>query len=352
MRRISVTPMPGEGNNVNLPVNENTDEQNQQENSIAGNDNELYKVFHPILSILKICGLYFLDGADIRTNCICRFWFGYSTVVLMLLWGHTGLNLANFTFTNRDEFIMRGALKMWDVYISCQASVLFVKCLRKKSWTQFFASYEDTQKGVWPIEGQRHVKSRIHLYVIVSLALVVLLMILNIFLLFWTSMFQYFLLSLASNNSQLLVFKLLYLLILTYQTAAWMIPVIISVLISDFLATSFKCFNKRLAEHSQKCPKDFCESLGQVRDMHHKLSKLTSAADELLSEMAGITIVFNVAIDCCLMYSLLHEPFSFKNPLMVISQIFWLASAVVIIFVSTGCYAWVSEKVSLMEYIS
>ena len=314
-------------------------------------ENELYRTLRPMLVTMKIFGMYYLDETTFKNSFSSKFSFGYSVFVLILLIGNLCINLPTlFTLKSLDRIILLGSLRVWFAYITCQGIAMFMMCFRVKAWRELFKIYEHAEDGFWSIEGHIHLRKQVYVYVIACWATI---MVTNggiAYALFNSEMFNtLYLVSLGGNDQmQISILKCVIFFLSFYLNAAWIVPVVMSVMMNDLLAMNFQCFNDKLAKATKNSPMNFSSALGEIREMHQKLIDITNTADTLSSPVAAMVIIFNVITSCCILYFIIYNTLNTMDLVTLIVQIIWLTCSILIIFVNTGTCAWLKEEVSLL----
>ena len=302
-------------------------------------ENKLYRTLRPMFVTMKIFGMYYLDDTTFKNTFFSKFSFGYSVFVLIVLIGNLCITLPTlFTLNSLDHIIFRGSLFVWYTYTTCQGIAMFMMCFRVKAWRQLFKMYEQVEDTIWNIEGHIHLKKRVYVYVIVCWAVIICAISGTAYLLF---------------NSEVSTYSLkgIHIFINVYLNAAWIVPVVLSVMMNDLLAMNFRCFNEKVVKATKICPMNLSSALEEIRDMHQRLTDITTTADTLFSPIAAMVIISNVIINCCILYGMISNTLNSMNPVTLIVQIFWLTSSLLVIFINTGTCAWLKEEVGLLTQI-
>ena len=314
-------------------------------------ENELYRTLRPMLVTMKIFGMYYLDETTFKNTFSSKISFGYSVFVLIVLIGNLFINLPSlFSLKSFDYIVVMGSLCVWFTYTTCQGIAMFMMSFRVKAWRELFKIYEHAEDGFWSIEGHIHLKKRVYAYVIACWAAIMVTNGALAYSLFNTEIFNHlYILSLGGNDQmQISILKCVIFFLSFYLHAAWIVPVVMSVVMNDLLAMNFKCFNDKLDKATKTSPMNFSIALGKIRDMHQKLIDITNTADTLFSPIAAMAIIFNAITTCCILYGIIYNTFNTMDPVMLIVQIIWLTCSILIIFINTGTCAWLNEEVSLL----
>ena len=317
-------------------------------------ENKLYRTLRPMFVTMKIFGMYYLDDTTFKNTFFSKFSFGYSVFVLILLIGNLCITLPTlFTLNSLDHIIFRGSLFVWYTYITCQGIAMFMMCFKVSSWRQLFKMYEQVEDIIWNIEGHIHLKKRVYVYVIVCWAVIICAISGTAYLLFGSEVFNnHYIFSLGEKKPvEISIIKGIYIFINVYLNAAWIVPVVLSVMMNDLLAMNFRCFNEKVVKATKICPMNLSSALGEIRDMHQRLTDITNTADTLFSPIAAMVIISNVIINCCILYGMISNTLNSMNPVTLIVQIFWLTSSLLVIFINTGTCAWLKEEVGLLIQI-
>ena len=317
--------------------------------------NELYQTLRPMFLTMKVFGVYYLDGASLGKGLLARVSFGYSVAVLIMMLGNLAMDMALVAgFRTLDDIVVRGAFRVLDIYIASHCVVMFLNCLRKNAWREFFMMYHVVQDGDWFVDDHNHrqLKKRVYVYVAICWAAILCNIGFGTYFVFWTNLSQHLIFNVSKDNVQLMIAKCFFTMILVYISAVWIIPIALLVVINDLLATIFKVFNEKLAQRVKDCPMNLCDCIGQLRDKHQDLTNLTLTADTLLAGLAGMAIVFNVMIICCFSYAMIYNPFNFSDPLITVGQVFWLVTSLLIIFMSTITCSCVNGEVSMVNCLT
>ena len=321
--------------------------QERGESQPQHNGNELYRTLRPMLLTMKVFGQYSLDKIDFNNTLSGKIFFGYSILTLAVLWGNVCLNLPLILeLKGLDDIITRGGFLTWYVYVSCQGTAMFLMSVRKKAWRQFFALYDLAQNSIWKVDGHQILRKRVKVYVMVSWFSMIVNMGFLVYISFWTNV----IISPLNASNEFSVLAVISVFMSTYCTAAWILPIVLSVLMNDLLATNFKLFNKRLDERGRNCPCNCRGVLGRIRDLHQKLTCITDTADTLFAGITSFCIIFNLITICSCLYSMIYNSYNTSDPLVLISQSFWIACSSLILFLNTGTCAWVKEEVGLVLY--
>ena len=321
----------------------------EREESPQGDDeNQLYRTLRPMLLTMRIFGLYYLDEPTFKNTRFSKISFGYSIFTLAILWGNLGINFpAIIAMRSLDEVVVGGSLLIWFAYCCFQGTALFFMCYRQRGWGEFFEVYQHAEDGLWNPEGHIHLKKRVNVYVIACWAAIISNIGMVSYVVFMSDVFDsLYLFTFGNDTQQTMILKGFYMFLFIWLSAAWIIPVVLSVMMNDLLATNFRCFNGRLAEGTKRCPINLCSILGRIRDMHQHLINITNAADTLFSSIAAMAIVFNVTLVCCVLYGMIYNPFNVTGWVVTLTQAFWLVCCSLSIFVNTGTCAWLHEEVS------
>ena len=324
---------------------------NSLEGHVSGikkKENELYITLRPMIVTMKIFGMYYLDETTFKNTLSSKISFGYSVFVLIVLIGNLCINLPTiFSLTSLDHTIVIGTTIVWFTYTTCQGIAMFIMCFRVKAWRELFKIYEHAEDTIWNIEGHIHLKKRVYVYVIVCWAAIISSMGSAAYLIFNSEVFNnMYMITLGGKDPvQISLLKGVYTIFSVYLNAAWIVPVILSVMMNDLLSMNFQCFNKKLLKGTKCCSVNLSSTFGNIRDMHQRLIDITTTADTVFSSLAAMAIIFNVIIVCFVLYTIIYNSYNTSDPMVLIVQIFWLATAFLIIFINTGTCAWLKEEV-------
>ena len=345
---ITVSPAPRD-NNIrcgNHIESETKDQDIHHENNqdFDKEDELLYRSLRPMLITMKVFGLYFLDKTSFTKTLHCKALCGYSIVVMMLLWGNILMNIPGVgSYKTLDEAIVNGTTYTWNFYCCCNASDLFLMCIRENGWKYFF-----TLKGLtesFKADGCIFFKRRICIYVTITWIAVIINVGFQVYGIFSAETLNFYIFTMGKDNLEVIVLKCVQSVASVYRTVAWTISTMLTVLISDILSTNYQCFNRNLSEGLGKRPFSLCRTLVSCRDEHQRLTDITLAADALLSDTIGITIIFDVMSFCGTMYGVIHNLYDFRNTLVTMTIIFWLAVTLIHLFVTIGTCNWVNDQV-------
>ena len=272
--------------------------------------------------------------------------------VLITLWSYFGINIQGLTtLKGLDEIIEYGLLMIWMAYACSQVTASFLMSFRQRGWRELFTKYRNAEGGLWRLEGHIYLRKRVLVYVIFSwVAIISNVVFIGYTLCTSNVLNSLYIFSFGNDTTQIMILKGMSMPIQIWFSAAWIIPVVVSVLMNDLIATNFRCFNARLAEEAKRCPDYIQKHFHEIRDLHKQFVNLTNTVDTLFSSIAAMAFIFNVGLISFNLYGLIYNPYSMSRALVTIGQIFWLVTSFLIIFVNTGTCAWLKEEVSNLTH--
>ena len=307
-------------------------------------DELIYGSLRPMLITMKVFGLYCLDKTSFTRTLHCKVLLGYSVIVLMLLWGNILINLPGVgLYKTLDDAIVNGSIYIWKLHCCCNASALFVICIRSTGWKHFFIVQGLTEK--FKTEGCKSFKTRVWIYVTITWLAMIINISFQVYGVFSSKTFNFYMLTLGKNSLQVILLKCVQSVTFVFLTAVYVIPTMLTILISDLLSLKFQSFNAALLESLGKCPFNLCKTIVSHRNEHQRLTDLTLAADTLLSGTIGMTIIFNIMMFCGTMYGVIHNLHEFTDALVTMTIILWLALALIQLFVTIGTCNSVNDQV-------
>ena len=307
-----------------------------------GPSQELYNTLRPMLLTMKVFGMYPLQETSAGKGLGSRVLWLYSGMMLALIWGFTFVCISSLQFPDSyDRLMYKLILVCFHMYASCQGIVVFLMCVRQKGWRELFKVYQYVQEGVWPTNGYSHVHKRIYVYVGMSWSFILSSVGFVIYNSFWEDIFIDFYPFYDSKtyNLALRCFVAIGYIIMNIY---WVIPVVLSLILNDLVATDFRLFNKRLHLEQREQPLGLYTKIGEIRKIHGKLTNVTASVDTMVSGLVGLCVIFNLLISCCSVYTLINNSHSL---MFTISYIFWATCNLLIIFALTGSCALVNAEV-------
>ena len=344
MSLINVAPLDQSGmhcNNAN-PIGE------KQQDCKKTYENEPYRTLYPMLLTMKMFGMYYLDETTFKNTPLSRISLGYCMFVLITIWSYFGMNILGLTAQkDLDEIIKSALFIIWIAYCSCQGTAAFLMCFLQRGWREFLTKYRDAEEGLWRLEGHIYLKKRVPVYVITCWIAIISNGGFTGYILFTSNEFDYLsIFSFGNDITQIMILKGLAIFSQIWLSAAWIIPAVVSVMINDLVATNFRCFNAILAEEAKSSPDNIQSHFHRIRDMHKRLVNQTDTVDTLFSSIAAMAIIFNVSFISCNLYVQIYVPYKMSGAPGTITQMFWLITSFLIMFVNTGTCAWLKEEVS------
>ena len=294
---------------------------------------KLYLALKPLILTMKVFGLYFLDKTGLGGHWKTKVLLGYSLVNVVVLWGLACMHLSKLTrMKGLEDVISNGNKLIWNFYVASQGSALFIMCLRKKGWQDLFHAHERVLKGPWKSDVHIRLKKRIIVYVMFCWILLLILGGISIYTYFYSPAF---------NNS--LAFRCFMFIYHLYQIMFWVVPLTLTVVINDLLASEFNFFNKKLKSEVQKCPPYLCKSLRIIRYMYLRLADMVTSANTIVSDIMLVSITANVVTICSQLYNLIYK--YEDDYVRTINQGIFLLCAIVTLMLTIGTSVWMKERV-------
>ena len=304
--------------------------------SLNNQSTRLYLALKPLILTMKFFGMYFLDKTAFG-NCLkTKFLFGYSIVNATTLWVIFCMKLHTIAkMTNLNDIVYYGNDLVWLFCISCQGTAMFLMCLKKAGWQEFFLAHEHALKGIWSSDVYVPFKKRVIVYVIICWTL----------FLIYGAVTGYFV-SIYINGSSLAFMCFTYFYRLQ-GTAMWIVPLTLSVVINDLLGSEFKSFNSRLRSEVQKCPVKICKSLGKIRSLYQKLADVVKSGNEILSVFIMTSITSNVVNTCCELNVLIYDDENRERDIIItkFSHVLFLLWGIINLLLVLGGCVWMKTKV-------
>ena len=293
---------------------------------------KLYRTLKPFILTMKVLGMYFLDKTTFNNCCKGKALLGYSLFHVLVLWGSFGWYLRYVSqMKNINGIIGYGSNLVWYFYCSCQGVIVFLLCLRKSGWQQFFYRQELAQRGIWPAITFKEFRKHVIVYVIICWSFITVYGGIQMYQVFFN--FDYGVVTSCFVFASRL-----------HSTTWWTVPTILSIMINDFLATEFKLFNTRLEKEVRECPLQLCNSLGVIRNMYGRLADVANSANTLLSNIVLGSITASLIAVCCQLYLLVYD--NEADLLVRIDYGSVLLATLLTLFLIIGTCAWVKTKVS------
>ena len=277
--------------------------------------------------------MYFLDKTAFG-NCLkTKVLLGYSVVNVVTLWVILCVQLKSISkMTNLNDIVYYGNDVVWSFSIACQGTAIFFMCLRKTGWQQLFLTHEHAQKRIWTSDIYVQFKKRVIMYVMICWIILLV-----------NGAFNIYSMSIYGSS---LVIRCFVFFFRVHEITWWVVPVILSVVINDLLASEFSSFNSRLRSEVEKFPVQLCKSLRQVRNVYQRLANVVKSANEMLSVFIMASITATVFNTCCQLYVLIYNDKWEEGIIKTISHIVFLTSGILALCLIIGGCALVKSKVT------
>ena len=310
--------------------------------TVENTQSTLCTMLQPLFFLVKLFGMNISDKRYYSSG-YGRISVGYSVftmLVLCLLSGWSMRHLRNVT--SLDNLVMSAWLAMLPFLSTCQAIHTFCMCVSDNGWRRLFTKYQLTHKGIWPTESCSKMRQHTYIYILVCLVYMST-------MIFFEAYFKVF--SLHSFRSESVFLTYLEIFITFYQYAWLIIPTLLLSYVIHITTREFQLFNEKLEGLSQSSPLEVTRSIGEIRDMHKRLSDLTQAADSLFSAPTVMCIIFHFVMICSSLYSLIYVPLSLGKPIDMAAKIIWMIASFLLLFTTIGTCARLNEKVGIAYYL-
>ena len=327
-------------------ASENTKPNPENHPKAEEEESKVQQMFYPMLLTMKIFGLYFPKRGTSTKNWQCTVLFVYSVIVLMCCWLNIAINIPGIkAWGSFDDIIVLGSFYVWKTYCAFNILILFLMCMRKEGWKQFFEKFKLSEDFLHNAEKCRNLKKCVYLHVVICWIVVVSNICILVYNTFTTHVADVHLFSLGQNDLQVTILKCVHCLLIVYYSAAWITTTILVGLINTLMAEFFNYFNQKLEERVKNYPSEVSLSLGVIREEHQELIANLQNANTLLSLNTGYTLIFNVVIFCGTMYGIIYRIFDLSDTAILASFTFWQIVTAIKLFVVTATCAKVKTEV-------
>ena len=307
--------------------------------TVRNTPSTLCTMLQPLLFVVKLFGMNISDK-PYYSSAYGRISVGYSVFTMLVLCLLLGWNMRLLrNVTGLDSLVMYAGVLAFPLLATYQATHTFAMCVSDNGWRRLFTRYQLTQKGIWPTEACSKMWQHTFIYILVCL--------ISIFtLIFFDAYFKVFSSHSFASGSVFLTYLEFFLAF--YQQVWVIIPTVLLVYLNYLIVREFRLFNQKLEGLSQSSPLEMTRSIGEIRDMHKRLSDLTQAADRLFSAPTVMCIICHLVMICSTLYSLIYVPFNLGNPIEMAAKVTWMIASFLLLFATIGTCAWLNEKVRIV----
>ena len=298
-------------------------------------DYELYKVLQPLLLTMRVFGFCSLSKDALSKGLTSISYTCYSLFSLMIVYVNAYFILAKLKGINSlDEMIPVAGKTVWLVFSTFLATMLVVMNVRRKVWQELFTSYETATGGIWRFTGHALTQKRVYIYVL--------------FCWLWSILNTGFFIYTEILSSEDLALSILSLVGIAHVSICWVAPFAIVMILTDILATNFGQFNARLRDAYNSSS---LESLGVIRSMHLRLSRMVVVSDNILCRITAAHITSNLLILSCMIYIVIYNIQDFKSdPVNIAFHMNCIIGVCVIMFGTMAACARVKEEVGWLNH--
>ena len=298
-------------------------------------DYELYKVLRPLLLTMRVFGFCSLSKDALSKGPTSISYTCYSLFILMIVYVNAYFILAKLKHINSlDEMIPVAGQTVWLVFSTFLATMLVVMNVRRKVWQELFTSYETATGGIWRFTGHALTQKKVYIYVLFSWL--------------WSILLTSFFIYQEIFTSENLTLSILSLVGIAHLSISWVAPFAIVMILTDILTTNFGQFNARLRD---KYNSSSLESLGVIRSIHLRLSRVVVVSDNILCKFTAAYIISNLLILSCMIYIIIYNIHNFKSdPVDIVFYIYWVTGVCLILFGTMAACARVKEEVGWLNH--
>ena len=170
----------------------------------------------------------------------------------------------------------------------------------------------------------------------------------NVYLLYWTDMYEYFLTPWGRDFQYAIVIEIIGLILHVYLIFAWFAPSVLMFIICRTIARQFKQVTREVIILPQVEFLAIAERFEGIRRRHQKLCNVVTRADNIFSMHIAISLSSSVIIACFVMYIIAYDDNSDSSKtLAIIIQLYWLVSILAKLILDCVSGAILNDAVSL-----
>ncbi len=311
-----------------------TPEKDRENPDVPYTNTSLYKAMLPVFWSLRFCGLGYVSPRDkhITTQGKSALTFSsisgrvYSSVVLIVLClnvGRTALVFTGGAAFGPQPLFGNIILFGWVTLCALNAMAMYRICHREHQYLRkFFLGLHELMLCTGHETGcLRYVNIRVLVTTVVSWMLVFVNMGFAAYLLFYTALMDTVLVPATPDFQHVTVVRVLYMILLLYLSAAWMIPTALLFNLCLVLYLSLSVFNSTFKRDNLRLLQ-----LERYRTWHNRLSELVDVADDMFSLQVATALVIKVLLIILTLYNVIWYPDLNSDPLAILANAFWLTS--------------------------
>ncbi len=299
----------------------------------------MYKAMIPMFWSLRICGLGFvLDeqnttsawAAKKQSSQSFRADRVYSSIVQLILWLNVGRMTSSFLGGGEfgPELFWKIIAFTWMLLCALNALVMYRISHTKNLMGGFFLELQHLLSKCHPDRCLRFVHVRIIIATTLSWIIIVINVIFYGYLLFFTTMVDNTLAPATPDIKHITVVRVLCMLLMLYLSAAWVLP-------TAFFFSLCLVVYRTICGFNTNFRNDNCRlrQIERYRTWHNHLSQLVDLADDMFSPQVASTLITSVVNITLILYNIIWYPGMNSDPLVLLSNSFWLSSGIVILII-------------------
>ncbi|XP_071080687.1 uncharacterized protein [Haliotis cracherodii] len=312
----------------------------------------------PLLVSMKLFGIYFdpwqgrntlgqSPNVDKRTSTRLQTFFShrlYCYMVLLLLWFNF-VRCSVGIFPLNESLPLRIILSSWYLQCSFNATIMVVSCQRLshlrsfyKHWNILFNNNNVTKEidcGIkYPMKYLKVATSGGWAFFFVTIAAVFAISLGNLSKLFLDDIVRPF-----PKNPWTITLSLI---LLIFDTGAWVFPVIFVIVVSRVIKDQFLRLGQILSKQIKEADNHIPDSLPELRSHYTQLCQTVDIINRTFKWILGLSFFLQVFLACFVSYQMINGP---KEMFTTFTYSYWLGGCFLIIISLTRCSSDVHDAV-------